>query len=90
MDSSKLKLNPDKTELIIIGTKQQRDLHRIRRHMSISTAKTIPTALISSRLDYCNSLLNNIAKRDLTKLQRVQYCLARVVLRAPRFHHHYH
>ena len=30
-------------------------------------------------------LLNSIAKRDLAKLQRVQHCLARVVLRAPRF-----
>ena len=53
--------------------------------LSLSTAKTIPTALISSRLEYCNSLLNNIAKQDLSKLQRVQNCLARVVLRAPRF-----
>ena len=42
-------------------------------------------ALISSRLDYCNSLLNNIGKIYLAKLQRVQNCLARVVLRAPRF-----
>ena len=62
-----------------------RDFRRIRRHISISTAKTISTALISSRLDYCKSLLNNIAKRDLAKLQRAQHCLARVVLRAPRF-----
>ena len=38
-----------------------------------------------SRLDYCNSLINNIAKHDLSKLQRVQNCLARVILRAPRF-----
>ena len=62
-----------------------RDLRRIRRQLSISTAKTISTALTSIRLDYCNSLLTNIAKRDLAKLQRVQNCLARVVLRAPRF-----
>ena len=61
------------------------DLRRIRRHMPLSTAKKIYNALISSRLDYCNSLLNNIAKQDLSKLQRVQNCLARVVLRAPRF-----
>ena len=136
MKSSILKLNSDKTEFIIIGTKQQRhklsnhfpvklldnditpsdsvrnlgvifdsdfsfhkhvsnvcqscfyhirDLRRIRRHIPLSTAKTISNALISSRLDYCNSLLNNIAKQDLSKLQRVQNCLARVVLRAPRF-----
>ena len=62
-----------------------RDLRRIRRHIPLSTAKTISNALISSRLDYCNSLLNNIAKQDLSKLQSVQNCLARVVLRARRF-----
>ena len=62
-----------------------RDLRRIRRHIPLSTAKTISNALISSRLDYCNSLLNNIAKQDLSTLQCVQNCLARVVLRAPRF-----
>ena len=132
MESGNLKLNPDKTDLIIIGTKQQRnrvinhfpvkplgsdtfpsdtvhnlgvgfdsdfnfrqhisqvfkscfyhirDLRRIPHHISISTAKTISTVLISSRL---GSLLNNISKRYLAKLQRVQHCLARVVLMAPR------
>ena len=43
-------------------------------YIPLSTAKTISNALISSRLDYCNSLLNNIAKQDLSKLQRVQNC----------------
>ena len=62
-----------------------RDLRRIQRHLPLSTAKTISNSLITSRLDYCNSLINNIAKQDLSKLQRVQHCLARVVLRAPRF-----
>ena len=62
-----------------------RVLRRIRRHIFICTAKIISTALISSRLDYCNSLLNNIAKKDLAKLQLVQNYLERVVLGAPRF-----
>ena len=62
-----------------------RDLRRIRRHTPLSTAKTISNALISSRLDYCNLLLNSIAKQDLSPLQRMQNCLARVVLRASRF-----
>ena len=43
------------------------------------------TALITSRLDYCNSLLNSIAKKDLAQLQQVGNYLARVVLRATRF-----
>ena len=50
-----------------------------------NVAKTIATALVSSILDYCNSLLHNIAIKDITKLQRVQNCLARVVTRSPRF-----
>ena len=39
-----------------------RDLRCIRRHISLSTTKTISTALISSRLDCSNSLLSNSAK----------------------------
>ena len=55
--------------------------------MSFAVAKTIETALDSSRLDYCNSLYHNIALNDILKLQRVQNCLARVVTRSPRFSH---
>ena len=47
-----------------------RDLWRIRRHLDLDSAKLVSTALVSSRLDYCNSLLYGIA--DLTRLQRVQ------------------
>ena len=36
------------------------------------------------RLDYCNSLLHNISKKNIQKLQRIQNNLARVVLKAPR------
>ena len=42
-------------------------------------------ALVTSKLDYCNSLLHRIPAKDLQKLQRVQNCLARVVTKAPRF-----
>ena len=61
-----------------------RDLRRIRRFLSLSVAKTIATALVSSILDYCNYLYNT-ANKDIAKLQRVQNCLARVVTRSPRF-----
>ena len=44
------------------------------------------TALVTSRLDYCNSVFHNIAIIDITK-PRVQNCLARVVTRSPRFTH---
>jgi len=64
-----------------------RDLHLIRRYISLSVAKTIATALITSRLDYGNSLLYNITSKDILKLQCVQNCLARVVTRSHLFSH---
>ena len=64
-----------------------RDLHCIRRYIYFTVAKTIATALVSSRLDYCNSLDHNIALNYTLKLQRVQNCLARAVTRSPRFSH---
>ena len=136
MTDSKLKLNPGKTEFILIGSKLQRkkfnsifpisildqetkpsesarnlgvlfdsdlsyrrhvsqtcrscfyhirDLRRIRRSLPLNLAKQIAIALVSSKLDYCNSLLYNIPEKDIAKLQRVQNCLARVVTKAPRF-----
>jgi len=39
------------------------------------------------RLDYCNSLLYNIASKDMANLQRVKNCLVKVVRRSPRFSH---
>ena len=55
--------------------------------MSSDVAKTIATALVSSRLYYCNSLYHNIALKDILKFQSVQNCLARVVTQSPRFSH---
>ena len=42
-------------------------------------------ALVSRKLDYCNSLFYNILEKDIAILQRVQNCLVRVVTKAPRF-----
>ena len=62
-----------------------RDLQRIRRHLDLNSAKLLPTALMSSRLDYRNSLLYGIADIDLTRLQRVQNQLACLVTKSPPF-----
>ena len=64
-----------------------RDLRRIRRHLDLDSAILLATALVSSRLDYCNSLLYGIADIDLTRLQRVQNQLARLVTKSPTFTH---
>ena len=61
-----------------------RDLIRIRIHLNKATAIPLPNALVSSRLDYCNSLLFGCSEKYNTSLQRVQNCLARVVTRSSR------
>ena len=48
------------------------DLRRIRRYISLSGAQTIATPMITSRLVHCNSLLYNIASKDILKPRCVQ------------------
>ena len=61
-----------------------RDLGRVRIHLNKDTAISLANALVSSRLDYCNSLLFGCFENYKTSLQRVQNCLAQVVIRSSR------
>ena len=62
-----------------------RDLWRIRCHLDLDSAKLLATALVSSHLDYCDSLLYGIADVDLTRLQCVHNQLASLVTKSPPF-----
>ena len=48
--------------------------------MTVATAKSIVHAVISAKIDNCDSLFIGIAEYLVTKLQRVQNCAARIVL----------
>ena len=61
------------------------DLRHICRHLDLDTAKLLATALVSSHLDYCHSLLYGIADIDLTRLQHVQNQLSLLVTKSPPF-----
>ena len=120
MAANKLKLNPDKTEFILIGSKYSRkqihslfptdilgnkvssasnvknlgvvfdpnltltdhisqvikstrfhirDLYRIRHLLDLNTAILLANALVSSRIDYCNSLFASLTLSELKRLQ---------------------
>ena len=61
------------------------NLQRTHHHLDLDSANLIATALVSSRLDCCNSLLYGITDTDLTKLQYIQNRLARFVTKSPPF-----
>ena len=61
------------------------DLSRIRRFVNKKILGTLANDLVVSRLDYCNSLLASLTKRELNRLQRVKNTLCRVVTRSSRY-----
>jgi hypothetical protein len=131
MNSNKLKLNPDKTEVLIVGYAPElksveststnigdcnvalkdvvkylgvqidknlslehqvgaitracyneiRKIASIRQYLTRHAAATLMSALVISRLDYCNSVLAGIPQHQIDRLQRVQNNAARIVLR---------
>ena len=64
-----------------------RDLRRIRPFLTLATATTIGSALVQSKLDYCNSLLLNLPACEINRLQFVQNSLARAVFRKSKYSH---
>ena len=56
-----------------------RNLGSIRRYLTRSAAEKLMHALISSRLDFCNSLFCSLPQKELSKLQRLQNCGARLL-----------
>ena len=136
MSTSKLKLNPDKTEFIIFGSKRQRDklkacfpidilgnslcpadlvknlgvwfdsdfslskhvqkvckscfvklrdFRHVRWFLTHDVSVLVANALVSSHLDYCNSLFRSLSKFNLRKLQCIQNSAARIVSNTSRY-----
>ena len=134
-----LKLNDDKTEFILFGTRQQlskldtipvsiavgntmvhpveivrnlgyimdkllkntahinktvsttycqiRNIQKIRSKLDIESTRTVVQALVLSRLDYCNSMVQGSADYQLHKLQKIQNMACRVVCNLNKHDH---
>ena len=63
------------------------NIARIRKFLTKSTAETMIHSLISTRTDYCNSLLSGACSKLFARLQRVQNSAARIVSRLPKTAH---
>ena len=137
MQDNYLQLNPDKTEILFVSTKQglqmcdinhmsvansqvlpapsvkdlgvildsclrledhvnavcktaffhPRNIARIRPYLNRNTTEKVIHAFVSSRLDYCNSLLYGMPNVLIAKLQRVQNVAARIVTGTKKYSH---
>ena len=63
------------------------NIRRIRKYLSCPITEWLVHAFITSRVDYCNSLLYGLPNSHIMKLQRIQNAAARLVKGAPRFCH---
>ena len=64
-----------------------RDIRRIRHLLPLSTATALANSLVSSKLDYCNSLYSGISQTNLNKLQRIQNSLTSVITNTSKYQH---
>ena len=61
-----------------------RNIGRVRNLITTDAADQLIHALISSRLDFCNSILNNLPNNKIKRFQRIQNQAARILTRSPR------
>ncbi len=64
-----------------------RDLRRVRKSLDFNTARLIATAIIHSKLDYCNSLYLNLPSFRLNRLQLIQNAAARAISNRCKYEH---
>ena len=63
------------------------NIRHIRKYLSRGSTEKLVHAFISSRLNYCNSLLYGIPEYQTMKLQRVMNASAKLLYRAHKFCH---
>lgn len=80
---SKLTFRPHITNLCKSCFYHIRAIRHIRSALTKNMSQTIACSLVSSRLDYANSLFVGVSDLELKRLQRIQNSLARVVMRVP-------
>ena len=64
-----------------------RDLYRIHPLLDLNTSALLANALVSNKLDYCNSLVLSLTDFELRRLQLVQNALCRVATRSSKSSH---
>lgn len=63
------------------------NIKRIRKYLTRQSCEKLVHAFVSSRIDYCNSLLYGLPAKTLNKVQRVLNTAARIIFRSPKWCH---
>ena len=63
------------------------NIRRIKKYMSRESLCTLVHAFITSRFDYCNSLMYGLLHIQIAKLQRVQNADARLIMDVSKYSH---
>ena len=61
------------------------DFRHVRRFLTHDVSVLVANALVSSQLDYCNSLFRSLSKFNLHTLQCIQNSAARIVSNTSRY-----
>ena len=61
------------------------DFRHVRQFLTHDASILVASALVSSQLDYCNSLFRSLSKFNLHKLQCIQNSAARIVSNTSRY-----
>src|SRR6266516_5903530 len=85
---SDLSFNQHISKICLSSFHHIRQLRQIRSSLDLNSSIALANALVSSKLDYCNSLFYNLPDNSINRLQRVQNSPAwAVILSCKRFHH---
>ena len=63
------------------------NIRHIRKYLTTECTEKLIHAFITSRLDYCNSLLYGVPDHHIQRLQRVMNASARLIFCAPKHCH---
>ena len=63
------------------------NIRRIKKYLSRESLCTFVHGFITSRFDYCNSLMHGLLNLQIAKLQRVQNAAARLIMDVSKYSH---
>ena len=80
VQDSELKLDMHVNQICRSAYYHLRNISKIRRYLPLDVTEQLVHSFVTSRIDFCNSLLIGIKKCHLQKLQRVQNAAVRCIL----------